>query len=315
MTPPPHARQTPRPTRRRWLGAATAWLVLPGGARAADAPDAQPVILKLAVPGATIELQVTPDFNAAQREAARQWVQRSAEVVAVYFGRFPVPEVELLLQGRDGAGVHSGVSFGEPSPLIRVRLGRETTPPQYRDDWVLVHEMVHLALPRVPRQQSWLHEGVATYVSTVARVHAGLLAAAEVWRGWMQQMPLGLPREGDQGLDHTPTWARTYWGGAMFFLQADVRLRQRGTPARGLQQALQGVLAAGGDYRVAWPAQRILATADAALGQRTLSEMYAQMKDQPSPTDLAALWRDLGVDGATLRDDAPLAAVRRAILG
>jgi hypothetical protein len=31
--------------------------------------------------------------------------------------------------------------------------------------------------------------------------------------------------------------------------------------------------------------------------------------------DLAALWRELGVDGSELRDDAPLAAVRRAILG
>jgi hypothetical protein len=140
-----------------------------------------------------------------------------------------------------------------------------------------------------------------------------LVEPAEVWRSWVRQMPLGQPRAGDHGLDHTPTWARTYWGGATFFLQGDVRLRQRGTPARGLQQALQGVLAAGGDYRAVWDARRILAVADATLGQTTLSEMYARMKDQPAPADLAALWRELGVDGATLRDDAPLAAVRRAI--
>jgi L-lactate permease len=25
---------------------------------------------------------------------------------------------------------------------------------------------------------------------------------------------------GDQGLDHTPTWARTYWGGALFWMMA-----------------------------------------------------------------------------------------------
>ena len=101
----------------------------------------------------------------------------------------------------------------------------------------------------------------------MARARAGLLQPADVWRGWMKQMPQGQPRAGDQGLDHTPTWARTYWGGAMFFLLADVRLRQRGTPARGLQQALQGVLAAGGDYRAVWDAPRIFAAADAALGQ------------------------------------------------
>ena len=303
----------PLRARRACLGALAACIGAPRLAAAADAADEQPVIETLELAGASIELQFTPDFNAAQRNAARAWVQRSADAVVRYFGRFPVPEVELLLQGGDGAGVGGGVSSAEPSLLIRVRLGRDTTAEQYRADWVLVHEMVHLALPRVPRAQRWLHEGAATYVEAVARARAGLLAPTDVWKSWRRQMPLGQPRDGDQGLDHTPTWARTYWGGALFFLQGDVRLRQRGTAERGLQQALQGVLAAGGDYRVAWDAQRIFATADAALGQRTLSEMYARMKNQPSPADLATLWRELGVEDTTLRDDAPLAALRRAI--
>jgi hypothetical protein len=300
-------------TRRSWLGALTVCASAAG--RAADAPDEQPVTMALAVPGGEIELQFTPDFDAAQRELARQWVLRSAAAVARYFGRFPVPAIELLVQGRMGTGVHGGTTFGEPSLLIRVRVGRDTTAEEYLADWVLVHEMAHLALPRVPRPQRWLHEGAATYVEAVARARAGLIEPFEVWRSWMQQMPLGQPRGGDRGLDHTPTWGRTYWGGAMFFLQADVRLRQRGTPTRGLQQALQGVLAAGGDYRVAWDAPRILATADATLGQNTLTEMYRRVKDRPVTADLAALWRELGVDDSTLRDDAPLAAVRRAILG
>jgi hypothetical protein len=100
----------------------------------------------------------------------------------------------------------------------------------------------------------------------------------------------------------------------MFCLLADVRMRQRGHATRGLQQALQGVQRAGGDYRVAWSAPRILATADAAVGTTTLSDLYRDMKDSVSAVDLAALWRELGVEGEQLRDDAPLAAVRRAIL-
>ena len=100
----------------------------------------------------------------------------------------------------------------------------------------------------------------------------------------------------------------------MFCLLADVRMRQRGQASRGLQQALQGVLRAGGDYRVAWPARRTLAVADAAVGLKTLSDLYRDMKDSASAVDLPALWRELGVEGEQLRDDAPLAEVRRAIL-
>jgi hypothetical protein len=100
----------------------------------------------------------------------------------------------------------------------------------------------------------------------------------------------------------------------MFCLLADVRLLARSQRRAGLQQALQGVLAAGGSYAVPWSVERILATADEAVGQTTLTELYQRMKASPEPADLDGLWRELGVVGNTLDDDAPLAAVRRAIL-
>ena len=43
----------------------------------------------------------------------------------------------------------------------------------------------------------------------------------------MKSMPFGLPKEGDKGLDYTHTWGRTYWGGAIFCLLADIEIRQQ----------------------------------------------------------------------------------------
>jgi len=261
-----------------------------------------------------LELQFAPGFDARLRAEATAWVQRSAGAVMGYFGRFPVANVVMLLVPADGAGVRGGVTYGEPSPLVRVRVGRETTKAQVQGDWIMVHEMIHLAVPRIPRSQNWLQEGLATYVESVARGRAGLVAPAAVWSEWARAMPQGQPQAGDAGLDHTPTWGRTYWGGAMFCLLADVQMLTRSARRAGLQQALQGVLAAGGHYGAAWSVERILATADAAVGQTTLTELYQRMKDSPEPAELDALWRDLGVLGDTLNDNAPLAAVRRAIL-
>lgn len=300
-----------RATRRALLLGAAAVIALPGRA---EIEPAQPVIETLSVGDSRLELQFAPGFDARLMEEARAWVQRSAAAVVAYFGRFPVPRVELLMQAADGAGVRGGVTFGEPMLLVRIRLGKATSRAQFIDDWIMVHEMVHLAIPRIPRSQNWLHEGLATYVESVARGRAGLVAAATVWREWAKAMPQGQPQPGDAGLDHTPTWGRTYWGGAMFCLFADVQMLTRSARRAGLQQALQGVLAAGGNYSVRWPVERILATADAAVGQTTLTELYQRMKDSPEPAALDALWRDLGVVGNTLDDTAPLAAVRRAIL-
>lgn len=301
-------------SRRAWLSAAAATWLVPQRAHAAQHDEDQPEIVTLGLGGGEIEVQFAPGFDAGVREQVLHWVNVSAAAVIGYFGRLPVPQLELLLQPVDGAGVRSGMSYGEPSALVRIRLGRESTSEAFRDDWILVHELIHLAIPRVEPAHAWLHEGLATYLEGLARGRAAQISAAAVWNGWRRSMPQGQPQPGDRGLDHTPTWARTYWGGALFCLLADVCMRQQGSLACGLQQALQGVLTAGGDYRVAWPVTRILATADAAVGQSTLSDLYQQMKDSPAAVDLDGLWHDLGVERSSLRDDAPLAAVRRAIL-
>jgi hypothetical protein len=48
-----------------------------------------------------------------------------------------------------------------------------------------------------------------------------------------------------------------------------------------------------------------------------LSDLYAKWKDKPVQVDLASMWKELGIaaDGKSVRlaEDAPLAAMRRAI--
>jgi len=131
-------------------------------------------------------------------------------------------------------------------------------------------------------------------------------------------MPRGLPDSGDRGLDQTHNWARTYWGGAMFCLLADVDIRRATHNRYGLQDALRAVLRASGGLASDWPIERVLQTGDAAVGTHTLAAQYARMKDAPVTPDLMALWRQLGIepDGASVRlsDTAPLADVRRAIM-
>ena len=308
---PPPARQG-APARRDVLAVLAAGVL---SARPGWASSEAPAIETLTVGRSALELQFAPGFGPAVKAEARAWVRRSADAVARYFGAFPVAQAEVLLTPADGSGVRGGVTYGEPSLLIRIRLGRETTHAQFLDDWIMVHEMNHLAVPRVPRSQNWLHEGIATYVEGVARGRAGLVAPAMVWKEWAAAMPKGQPQAGDAGLDHTPTWGRTYWGGAMFCLLADVELLRRSQGHVGLQQALQGVLAAGGSYAVAWPLPRILAVADAATGHGVLAALYAQMRD-PSPlVDLDKLFDQLGVRDGGFDNAAPLSAVRRAILG
>jgi predicted metalloprotease with PDZ domain len=130
-------------------------------------------------------------------------------------------------------------------------------------------------------------------------------------------LPQGLPGRGDEGLDRTHTWGRTYWGGALFWLLADVGIRERTGNRFGLEHALRAVVAQGGSIAERWPLRRALEVGDRAVGTKVLEELYAKMSSAPANVDLDALFGRLGVAvrGKTVEfdDDAPLARVRRAI--
>jgi hypothetical protein len=272
----------------------------------------------ITVDGAAIRVEFEPGAFRDGGDAVRGWIRRSANIVAGYYGRFPTTRVTVQVIAQAGDGVHGGKSFANPDAFIRVQLGREVTEAQLLADWVLVHEMTHLALPDTGEAHAWLSEGLATYVEGVARVQAGNRSEADVWSEEIRQMPRGMPQPEDRGLDHTHTWGRTYWGGAMFCLLADVEIRKQSHNRVGLQDALRAVVRASGGLAADWPIERVLRTGDGAVGTTTLEDLYAQMKDKPVTPDLTSLWQQLGIEpeGSSVRlsDSAPLADVRRAIM-
>ena len=156
------------------------------------------------------------------------------------------------------------------------------------------------------------------YVEPIARVQAGQLTPEHMWPDVVRDMPQGEPKSGDRGLDNTHTWGRTYWGGAMFCLVADVRIRQQTHNHRGLQDALRGILDAGGNITQDWEIERALAVGDRATGTAVLVDLYHEMREQPAPVDLAALWAQLGIlrtpnGSMQFVNSAALADVREAI--
>jgi hypothetical protein len=271
----------------------------------------------LDVPGGVIHVAFAPGEIALPPEKVLDWVKTSAKAVATYYGRFPVRELKLLIVPVNGPRVRGGTTWGYRGAAIRILLGRDSSESDLRRDWIMVHEMVHLALPDLDERHAWLSEGLAVYIEPIARVQAGDLTAAEIWQAMMRDMPQGLPQAGDRGLDNTDTWGRKYWGGAMFCLLADIEIRKATGNRLGLQDAMRGVIAAGGNHEQDWPIARVLATADKAVGVSALTRLYNEMGSKPVTPDLAALWRDLGLrprgEAMEFDDTAPLSAIRKAI--
>ena len=266
-----------------------------------------------------VEITIADGRVELGRPAVIDWITKAVRAVETYYGRFPVPEARIEVQPVEGRrSVFSGVTFGRVPTLTRISVGSQITQEKLDQDWVMTHELVHLAFPSVPRRQHWIEEGLSTYIEPLARVHAKQISEDMFWRDMIRDMPQGLPKEGDRGMDNTHTWGRTYWGGALYCLHAEVAIREQTSNKRGLQHALRGILEKVGSIQEEVELGPVLAAGDKATGTRVMTELYGRMKDQPEPMDLPELWKALGVrwvDGDVTYDDkARLAAVRRAIV-
>jgi hypothetical protein len=276
----------------------------------------------LEVGGATIQVDFAAGALDLPQQAILDHIHMAAQAVTAYYGRFPAARARVLVVPRpDSHGEIHGTTWGDMHGmpgLTRLGIGQHTTAAELADDWVTTHELTHMAFPSLPREQHWMEEGLATYIEPIARVQTGELKAEQIWQDMVHGMPQGEPAAGDEGMDHTQTWGRTYWGGALFCLMADVEIRRQTGNKKGLQDALRAVVAAGGTIDHDWPLDKALAIGDQATGTHVLTAQYAAWKDSPSPVDLQKLWAELGVHapaggGFAFDDKAPLAGIRRAI--
>ncbi len=308
---PNRMRLKSRMTRRELLALAAGGVVAQRGRAATD-------VFSVTIGSSSIEVTLPNGGVDLAPPALMGWVSIAARAVAAYYGTFPTPQASVNVRAVENrAGVLHGTTYGGDPPRTVMGVGQHTTARQLDDDWTMTHEFVHLAFPGMRRQHHWLEEGQATYIEPIARAQIGRLSEERVWGDMVRDMHQGLPGPNDRGLDNTHTWGRTYWGGAIFCLLADVTIRERTGNRAGLQQALRGVLSAGGNIEYDWPIEDALQAGDNAVKVGVLQEIYSEMKDKPYAPDLVALWRRLGVEstasGIRFRDDAPLSGIRKAI--
>ena len=242
---------------------------------------------------------------------------KAGKAVAAYYGTYPVDRVALTIHAGGPGKISGGRTMGESGQArIRIFVGRDATEKDLASNWELVHEMVHLAFPSMDGHE-WIEEGIATYVEPLARARANLAPADDIWKWLLWGLPKGFNGIEKRGLDRARGWDATYWGGALFCFLADVEIRQRTDNKKSLDDALRGIVKAGGDVRVSWPIDRAFKAGDAATGVSVLGELYAKMSNGPVQVDLDGLFKRLGVsgtkDGVTYDDTAPLAAIRKGI--
>jgi hypothetical protein len=288
--------------------------LLPHAARAETADDAHPPFTQtLPQTGGSITLHA-PEPLPLPRTDITDWITRAASAITHFYGRYPVKHVDIYVYP-GGSGINGGIEYN--GQRINLHLGNDTTRPDLLDDWMSTHEMFHLSQPDVDDDNNWISEGMADYLEPVARVRIHQITPEKFWTDLVEGLPQGLPGPEDRGLDHTHTWGRTYWGGSLFWLLADIRTRQQTHNQKSVRDAATGVLNSGGDGSQTWSLKDLLNAYDRATNTNVFTQLNQELGEHPGKPDLDALWKSLGIiyknGNVTFNDSAPQADIRKAI--
>ena len=271
----------------------------------------------LKVPKGEIVVKFPAATLPVRREVLIESVKTAAHAVSNYYGRFPVRHLTVDIKLRDTS--HPLFASEHLGESIRVQLGTTATAAHLEHNWVMTHEMVHLAFPDLEQRYSWIEEGLATYLEPIARAQVGQIPVEDVWSDLVERLPEGFPHAGSGGLNDGGNYARIYWGGALYWFLADLEIREETHNKKGIQDVLVGVLNRGGDGSRHWEVEKFLKVAKEIIGLDTFRELYLRLGSKPETVELKGIWEKLGVSKVGKKwvfdDKAPLASIRRSMTG
>lgn len=271
---------------------------------------------------ARLEVVTLPGRLRTRPEVRARWIRDAAGAMVDFWRGFPVERACVVIIPTPG---HRGVAHGKVvatgGATVAIHLGAEAQREDLYRDWILVHELFHLGFPSFLGEGKWLDEGLATYYEPIIRSRAGWRSPLATWGEFVNDMPQGIAALESSGVANAQSFKGIYWGGAILSLLADVEIRKRSNGARGLEDALRGVLARGGNASQIWTLDDAIAAIDVHAGQPTLRPIADRYAFQGNPFDLSALLSSLGVSrddeaehGVRLSADAPLSAIRDHIV-
>ena len=251
------------------------------------------------------------------RERVMEWIRKSAEAVSRYFGQFPVRQVGLLVIADDSTAISGGTTYGISHSAISIHVGRRANETAFRDDWILVHEMTHLACRPCRGKATGCSKAMRRMWSRSHARRPGRSTRAWSGDGRSRACPKASRRPGIRD-STTPARGVAPTGVARPFGSRRTSGFWRRRTARWVHRMhYVAINRRSGGNTADWTVDQVMAAGDAATKTHVLSSLYAAMRSSPAPVDVANLFRQLGVeerDGAIeYSDDAPLASIRRRI--
>ena len=281
------------------------------------------------VAGETIRVDLLRAQRVVELAPTIDWVREAAYNITLAYGRFPNPAARVVVfpmtssPWPSASPVYFGRVVRDGGETVELLIDPERPATDFYSDWTATHELSHMMLPYVRREQRWLSEGFAQYYQNLLLARAGRYSEREAWQRLYDGFERGRasvpglsPNQAAGGSERN-TRMKIYWSGAALALLADVELRRRSQGEESLDTLLDQLQRCCLPAQGSWSGRRLVATLDSFLDEPLLVALYDRLADTAGFPDVWPLLQHLGVvveDGKVqLRDDAELAEIRAAL--
>ncbi len=254
--------------------------------------------------GARFDVSIEQGPRRATREGIEHWLRVAARAVSGLLGRFPVPSVRVSVKpGREtGDPVLFGQAMRRDGDRLELILCGGACDEDLPGEWIAVHEMTHLAFPRIDPSDAWINEGFVTYYQELLRTRAGFQSEAEGWNQLADGFARGATRgtgrpleEESREMRRRHAYWRVYWGGAAMALDVDLELRRRTAGRRTLDDVVAFWWRTYGARTTLVRGRDLLDAADAWLGTAILRPIADRHLRRAEFADVEAIFSRLGL--------------------
>jgi len=256
-------------------------------------------------------LNITTINGMPKQAAVNQWLVDVATSLKHYLGDYPQAQTQVIVISKPslkrGPVPWGDVSRGNGLGILFVVVPTYDIEDFYTD-WTAPHEFSHQLLPKVDYDDIWLSEGLASYLQNVLMGQSKNYSIEEAWSKIYQGLKRG--EKGTKKVKPEPLWKtagrrsrggssgrtmRIYWSGAIYFLKADIALREKSNGAVGLDDILLRLNRCCIDSQNTWTGERLAAQLDQLSSSRIFSDLYQQIAFSRDFPEFGSDFKKLGI--------------------
>ncbi|NQZ87610.1 MAG: hypothetical protein HRT54_08505 [Colwellia sp.] len=272
-----------------------------------------------------IDVQFHSKMSSDKKEILRQWVNHTGDALTLVYGELPVDHfiTKIEFSKRDSGVVPWGEVSRNTIPEVTLVVNPKSTLDELKDDWTIYHEFSHLLIPYDAGDARWFSEGLASYYQNIIQARAGMFSENKMWQKLYDGFERGKKETGynhkklsylSDNINQNHSYMRVYWSGALYWLKADIALRERNT-GYSLDKALYELHKCCFDRYLS--AEEITKQLDKLTKNVIFTSLFAKFSESYAlpkyMNELRSLGIELDAGQVTLKKETKKSHIRRAI--